>query len=233
MNKSPFTHLLVVIEKQTSRGISKSLILNALFMRQSATIPARLCHFISKTVCRSIWVNQFSRQDWAAKGPFSENPSKCNYSYIKVCNPKARVKYQKSNSGGPEHNVTDSEGENGLQVKINVPKTEWESKSGELVSTDPNITDVWICSMKQTRFKDRQRRELAWRSVSSEHSKRVKETVAKLVNFRNNPDSHRSNISLYRRRLKQWHTGQIERMKCNISDSALVLMEPLAFPALL
>lgn len=44
------------------------------------------------------------------------------------CNPATRVKYQKSNSGGPEYNVTDSEGENDLEVKINVPKRErWEA----------------------------------------------------------------------------------------------------------
>lgn len=32
------------------------------------------------------------------------------------------MKYQKSNSGGLEYNVTDSEGENDLEVKVNVPK---------------------------------------------------------------------------------------------------------------
>lgn len=68
------------------------------------------------------------------------------------------MKYQKSNSGGPEYNVTDSEGENDLEVKVNVPKREWESKSVKLVSSNPNITDVCVGSIKHTRFKDRQRR---------------------------------------------------------------------------
>lgn len=67
------------------------------------------------------------------------------------------MKYQKSNSGGPKYNVTDSEGENDLEVKINVPKREWESKSGGPVSSNPNITDVCVGSMRQTCFKDTQR----------------------------------------------------------------------------
>lgn len=68
------------------------------------------------------------------------------------------MKYQKSYSGGPGYNVSDSEGENDLEVKINVPKREWESKSGELVSPNPNITDICAASIKQSHFKDRQRR---------------------------------------------------------------------------
>lgn len=84
-----------------------------------------------------------------------------------------------------EYNVTDSGGENDLEVKINVPKREWESKSGELVSSNPNITDVCVGSMKQT---------VSWHGGPyqvTEHSKRVKETVAKIVEFKlqNNPDS--------------------------------------------
>lgn len=59
------------------------------------------------------------------------------------------MKYQKSNSGGLQYNVTDSEGENDLEVKINVPKREWESKSGELVSSNPNITRR-LCSFNET-----------------------------------------------------------------------------------
>lgn len=43
-------------------------------------------------------------------------------------NPASRVKYQKSNFGGLEYNVTDSEWGNDLEVKINVPKRErWEA----------------------------------------------------------------------------------------------------------
>ena len=57
------------------------------------------------------------------------------------------MKYQKPNSGGPGYNVTDSEGENDLEVKVNVPKRERESKSGELGSSNPNITDVCVGSM--------------------------------------------------------------------------------------
>lgn len=40
------------------------------------------------------------------------------------------MKYQRFNSGGPEYNVNDSEGENDLEVKINVPKSKQESKAG-------------------------------------------------------------------------------------------------------
>ena len=68
------------------------------------------------------------------------------------------MKYQKSNSGGLQYNVTHSEGENDLEVKINVPKRERERKSGKPVSSNPNITDVCVGSTKQTRFKGRQRR---------------------------------------------------------------------------
>lgn len=91
------------------------------------------------------------------------------------------MKYQKSNSGGPEYNVTDSEGKNDLEVKINVPKRERERKSGELVSLNPNITDVCVGSTKQTSLKKADRDgELAWRSILSDHySKKVKETEAK------------------------------------------------------
>lgn len=39
------------------------------------------------------------------------------------------MKYQKSNSGGPENNVTDSEGENDLEVKVNVPKSVGEHQA--------------------------------------------------------------------------------------------------------
>lgn len=42
------------------------------------------------------------------------------------------MKYQKTYSGGLK-NVTDSGGENDLEVNINVPKRERESKSGELI----------------------------------------------------------------------------------------------------
>lgn len=91
--------------------------------------------------------------------------------------PEARVKYQKSNSGGPEYNVTDSEGENDLEVKV----TKCGRASGKLVSRNPNITDISVGSIKQTHLKGDRYGELARRSVSSDNSKRMKETVAMLL----------------------------------------------------
>lgn len=61
------------------------------------------------------------------------------------------MEYQKSNFGGPKYNVTDSEEENDLGG---------ESKSGEPVSPDPNITDLYVGSIKQAGFKDRHDCEL-------------------------------------------------------------------------